>query len=722
MSRIIFTVAFALGAAAIIWIGAGFVHGHAVAMSVTLCIGLVYVMGSLELMQFRRTTSELQRSLNALSSVPASLEGWLLSLPVSLQNTVRLRVEGERVALPGPLLTPYLVGLLVMLGMLGTFLGMVVTLNGAAFSLENTSDLEAIRSGLSAPIKGLGLAFGTSVAGVAASAVLGLLSTLSRRERLQAGQLLDGKIVSFLRTFSSAHNRQLVLSSLQQQTAAFPLVIEKLQAMSENMQRTHLDMAEKMLASQAQFSESVKSVYVELASSIDKTLKESLQQSSALAGESIKPVIADAMMVITRNANQNQESILQATQTQLAGVAEQFKHSTAELLSSWTRLLSEHERASLRITENISATMTGFNDKLGQLSGALLNDFTAVSATLVRDLAAADEQRLTHWQSELKSLSAELQQRWQAAAEASWSKQEVLVSTFGNSVGTVVEQVRSTSHEMFGEMTRVLRETEALVEQRQASEGKWLSTQAERIDQLTAALRSELSALRGVEEARSNAAVAQLGALQEAVKSHLISLGSALEEPLKNVIRTAAEAPRVAAEAIAEMREHAASVNSRDNQLLVERQQLIQQLDAVLAEVKTNASAQQGAIESLVQSTAEMLERLTEKFTQQVGNDTAQLTATAAELSSSSVEIASLSEAFSFAVQLFSESNEKLVDNLARVEAAMEKSASRSDEQLAYYVAQAREIIDLSMMSQREIFDELRQLTHRKEQAVAEVS
>jgi hypothetical protein len=41
----------------------------------------------------------------------------------------------------------------------------------------------------------------------------------------------------------------------------------------------------------------------------------------------------------------------------------------------------------------------------------------------------------------------------------------------------------------------------------------------------------------------------------------------------------------------------------------------------------------------------------------------------------------------------------------------MDKSTARSDEQLAYYVAQAREIIDLSIMSQKDVVEELRQ-TH----------
>ena len=56
-------------------------------------------------------------------------------------------------ALPAPVLTPYLVGLLVMLGLLGTFVGMVETLQGAVIALEGTTELQAIRAGLAAPIK-----------------------------------------------------------------------------------------------------------------------------------------------------------------------------------------------------------------------------------------------------------------------------------------------------------------------------------------------------------------------------------------------------------------------------------------------------------------------------------------------------------------------------------------------------------------------------------------
>ena len=103
-------------------------------------------------------------ALDQLSQAPAALAAWLANVPPSLRDAVRLRVEGERVALPGPALTPYLVGLLVMLGMLGTFLGMVVTFQGAVFAMQGSTDLQAVRSALAEPIKGLGLSFGTSVA------------------------------------------------------------------------------------------------------------------------------------------------------------------------------------------------------------------------------------------------------------------------------------------------------------------------------------------------------------------------------------------------------------------------------------------------------------------------------------------------------------------------------------------------------------------------------
>ena len=167
MNRHLGAAAFLVGLATIAWIAWGYVGSNPLALTMTLLIGAFYVMGATELRRFRQATVTLQQALAALPETVPNLRDWLATLHPSLRNPVRLRVEGERIALPGPAMTPYLVGLLVLLGMLGTFVGMVVTLNGAVMALETTTDLPTIRAALAAPVKGLGLAFGTSVAGVA---------------------------------------------------------------------------------------------------------------------------------------------------------------------------------------------------------------------------------------------------------------------------------------------------------------------------------------------------------------------------------------------------------------------------------------------------------------------------------------------------------------------------------------------------------------------------
>jgi hypothetical protein len=247
----------------------GFVGSSPLALLMTAVIAGVYGLGAFELHRYRAATASLAATLEALPQAPDGPRrvAGAACIP-SLQNPVRQRIEGERVALPGPALTPYLVGLLVMLGMLGTFLGMVVTFKGAVFALEGSTDLQAIRSALAAPIKGLGLSFGTSVAGVAASAMLGLMSALSRRERVDVGRLLDSRIATVFRPFSLAHQRQETYRALQVQATTLPEVVNGLHALMEGMERRNQQLNEQLLGSQAQFHREVTTVYTGLADSV----------------------------------------------------------------------------------------------------------------------------------------------------------------------------------------------------------------------------------------------------------------------------------------------------------------------------------------------------------------------------------------------------------------------------------------------------------------------
>ena len=83
----------------------------------------------------------------------------------------------------------YLIGLLIFLGLLGTFYGLIQTIESVAEVIGGlsvqTGDLGSVfnklKSGLEKPLQGMGTAFSTSLFGLAGSLVLGFLE-------LQAGQ------------------------------------------------------------------------------------------------------------------------------------------------------------------------------------------------------------------------------------------------------------------------------------------------------------------------------------------------------------------------------------------------------------------------------------------------------------------------------------------------------------------------------------------------------
>jgi hypothetical protein len=188
------------------------------------------------------------------------------------------------------------------------------------------------------------------------------------------------------------------------------------------------------------------------------------------------------------------------------------------------------------------------------------------------------------------------------------------------------------------------------------------------------------------------------------------------------LVQAASEAPKAAAEVVAELRQKLSDSMVRDTAMLDERSRLLATLETLLDAVNHASTEQRSAVDALVATSADLLERVGSRFTDKVEAETGKLGAIAAQITGSAVEVASLGEAFGAAVQLFGESNATLVAHLQRIETALDKSLTRSDEQLAYYVAQAREVIDLSMMSQKQIVEDLQQLAGKQASVGAEAA
>lgn len=546
--------AFGAGLIAVAWVGAGHLRANPLALLMTLAIAGFYLLGALELRRFDQATAGLARALQGLTAEPATLDDWLAQLPAGLRTAVRLRVDGERVALPGPALTPYLVGLLVLLGMLGTFTGMVLTLAGTGAALQQATDLQHMRDALSAPVQGLGLAFGASVAGVAASAMLGLMSTLARRERQQVVQQLDTATATTLRRFTRAHQRDEALQLQQAQARLLPVLVDRLEALATQLQAQAADTGAQLLAGQQRFQAQAEAAYRGLAASVDQTLQRSLADSTRLAAAALQPLAETTMAGITRETT--------ALHGRVAGTLQQQLEALSDRLAASAQALAERQ---------------------------------------AQQHAAQDSARLAAW-------SAALEQ--------------------------TAQRIGSSAEEQAG---------------------------------------------------RTIAALSQLAA-------------------------TAADAPRAAAAVVAQLRETLADNLARDSAMREDHAQVVARLQALLDGVQQGMGAQQAAIDTLVAGAAAALEQAGGRFGAQVDAGSARLADLAAQLGGSAVDVASLGDAFGAAVDLFGQASDRLAGHLQRVDETLLKQIARSDEQLAYYVAQAREVIDLSLLSQKQVVEDLQRL------------
>jgi hypothetical protein len=232
-------------------------------------------------------------------------------------------------------------------------------------------------------------------------------------------------------------------------------------------------------------------------------------------------------------------------------------------------------------------------------------------------------------------------------------------------------------------------------------------------------LKAELLGLRKDEELRGQAAVERLANLESALAIHLTTIGRALEAPMLRLIQTAELAPRAAADVISRLDREVSKRAEQDTRQLEEQKEMIKEISMLSNALAQTSNHQHAAIEQLVHQSKGMLENVAHQFSDRMSDEATRFSEVAENFAVGAVEMASLGDAFSTAITLFNASNEQLIRSLSGIEESLEKAASRSDEQLGYYVAQAREIIDHCMLSQKEIFEDLQQLHQNNRIAVA---
>lgn len=740
MSRTAFhVVVFLVGLLAVCWIGIGYVAVHPLGAAVAAIIAACYIAGGVELYRYRQASNGLRAALSDLGTAKESLAPWLERVPVGLRNAVRLRVEGERTALPGPVLTPYLVGLLVLLGMLGTLLGMMDTLRGTGLALQSATDMAAIRGSLASPVQGLAVAFGTSIAGVASSAMLGLLSALLRRDRLQVVQQLDRATAGELHPYSQAWQRAESLRLLQAQSSALPALVDRLQAMTSAFEQHSTAANARLLAGQSEFLTQSQALQERLAVSLQQSLREGAEASAAAIGGALQPMAETTLAGLANHGQALHARVEQAVQQQLAGLNDGFERSRVATEASWAKVVAEQARAQEALVADLRQHLQAFSDGQGTQAETLI---TRISDRLQADAAdtaeawrsAAEQQHtlnttlLERQQQSLQAVGAQLDTQAQALLQAldeRHSASQSLLQDHETQRSQHWQAAQAAAASAHAELQAGL---DAREQQRQA---RWDAVATE-LQQAHVALQSQLqagdeqrlqqwsSALEAIAQGlaeRQQQVCATLASTAQQIGENGRAQASATLAEVSTLLQTAADAPKAAAEVINELRSTLSESLARDNAMLEERGHLLATVQTLLEAINHASHEQRSAVDALVGGSAELLERVGSRFTDHIAAETGKLDGIAGHLSGSAAEVGQLAGTFGAAVEQFGAASTELSGRLEQIGGALDASLARSDEQLAYYVAQAREVVDLSLLSQKQVMEELQQLATRRGKA-----
>ncbi len=628
--RALAIVALLAGLGVPLWVGLGYVGQRPLALATTLLIIAVYLLGAREIWRFHRASASLRSALLELDGAPPTLDVWLARLDSGLRSSVRARIETGRAGLPGPVLAPYLVGLLVLLGMLGTFMGMVLTLKGTVLALESTADLPALRAALSAPVQGLGLAFGTSVAGVAASAMLGLVMALARRERAMVVQALDTAADSRLRSFARARQGEALLAAAQEQATLMPQVVQQLQALMTQMGEQNASMHQQLVANQGRMQDELRSTYGALAESVGAALRESARAGASAAAAAVEPLVERSLAGLNANSAAFQAQLTDVAGRQLAAWTERFDQATTHVSSVWMDALVRQQQYRQAADETLQQSLQDSQTRFDGRWQALLAEWADAQSAQHARVAADDERRLAAWAAAVAEMGASARKAWLQASTESRTLQGEICNTLAATASDIQQQTRAQAEAM-----------------------------AQRLAQL---------------------------------------------------IELAGQAPKAASELAAQWREQLAEGQQRD--LLWQRKQAetLATVQTLVDELTRTATRQREAMDGLLAASVAALEAAREQSTSQLAAQAQGLEEAAAQLTAGGVEMASLGDAFGVAVTQFGQSSQRLVAQMSHIESALERARMRSDDQLAYYVAQARELFDLCLSAQQQTLADLKRL------------
>ncbi|UYZ09988.1 flagellar motor protein MotA [Agrobacterium salinitolerans] len=179
----------------------------------------------------------------------------------------------------------YLVGLLVFLGLLGTFWGLISTIGAISNVIQSLDPsagdsndiLGSLKAGLTAPLSGMGTAFSSSLLGLSGSLILGFLDLQAGRAQNRFYTQLENWLSSVTDTTEGPREfkgEPGAVVSTERSLAAMTSLAEGIQGLVKNM-RSEQQMLRDWIEAQQEESKSLRRTLDRLSERIDSDTKSS---------------------------------------------------------------------------------------------------------------------------------------------------------------------------------------------------------------------------------------------------------------------------------------------------------------------------------------------------------------------------------------------------------------------------------------------------------------
>ena len=416
---------------------------------------------------------------------------------------------------------------LVAIGVLGTFVGLTIGLEGL---VGNTAEIETLKSGINKLISGAAVAFMTSVWGVAFSLLLNLCEKLFERKALNDIQDLQNRI-DFLYPRLPAEQSLVHIAEYSKES-------------KEALQELHERIGDRLQESINGMSEAMQNALTDTLNNIMgpaiQTLVHSTNQQSSQVMENLVSSFMEGMSSAGRVQGEQLEKVAADVNIAVSSMGERLEQLFSKLSSQQTSSLDAQDEQSKRFQEQLQQLANSADERQGQLESRF--------GKMMGDLAQQHEQQQTtlleQQQKMLGSLGTASQQQIEAMTSAVQQQQNTLQDAVGKLLDNlsqqgaqadVREQIRQDKFQQ--QLTDVTQQQQALLTALADSvqAGQQQSRQmAEQHQQLLTRLQQVTdSAAQSSKHMDSSAN--QLGLLSTNVRSAADLLGQRLEQVTQQI-------------------------------------------------------------------------------------------------------------------------------------------------------------------------------------------